>query len=83
MVMFWKYITVTVIKTIADTTTCYCSTLIAMMKSTVEGILDKDPDTEEPDECESLKSGSGVAAGWATAPPTITYTLRDLDGRPN
>jgi hypothetical protein len=49
--------------------------LIATMKSTANGIYDKDPDTEEPDECESLKSGSGVAAGWATAPPTITWAV--------
>jgi len=32
--------------------------LIATMKSTANGIYDKDPDTEEPDECESLKSGA-------------------------
>jgi len=51
--------------------------LIATMKSTANGIYGKDPGTEEPDECESLKSGSGVAAGWATAPPTITYTPSD------
>ena len=51
------------IKTIADMTTCYYSTLTATMKSTVKGIYDKDPVTEEPDERESLKSGSRVAAG--------------------
>jgi uridylate kinase len=48
--MFWKCITETVTRTIADTTTCYCSMLIVTMKSTVEGVYDKDPNTEEPDE---------------------------------
>jgi hypothetical protein len=46
---------------------------IATMKSTVEGVYDKDPDTEEPDEAKVSPSGSGVAVGQATAPPTITW----------
>ena len=61
-----------VTKTIAGMTTCYFFMLIATMKSTVNGISFKDPGTEEPDECESLKSGSELAEGSAMAPPTIT-----------
>ena len=36
------------------------------------GVYDKDLVAEEPDECESLKSGSALAEGSAMAPPTIT-----------
>jgi hypothetical protein len=36
MVTYWKYITVTVTKTIADMTTCYYSMLTATMKSTAD-----------------------------------------------
>jgi hypothetical protein len=60
--------------------------LTATMKSTTNGIYCKDPDTEEPDERKSLKSGSGVAAGWVTAPPTITkpaFNLKDNVASPS
>jgi len=43
-----------------------------MTKRTGRGICDKDPDAEEPDERESLTSGSGVAEGTAMSPPTMT-----------
>ena len=33
---------------------------------------DKGPYPEEPREGKALTRGSGVAAGWATAPPTVT-----------
>jgi len=49
-----------------------------MMKSTEQGAYDKSLSFEEPDEGKpcpddftGFTSGSVVAAGWATAPPTI------------
>jgi hypothetical protein len=40
-----------------------------------EGSDDNSLYTQEPDECESLTSGSVVGAGSAMAPPTITRWL--------
>jgi hypothetical protein len=39
---------------------------------TAQGAYDKGPYPEEPREGKALTRGSGVATGWATAPPTIT-----------
>jgi hypothetical protein len=60
-----------------------CFTPTVTTRRTPGSTIDKAPRTEEPDECESLTSGSEPAAGWATAPPTVTsgrgyrVTLRD------
>jgi len=39
---------------------------------TAQGVYDKGPHPEEPREGKGLTRGSGVAVGWATAPPTMT-----------
>jgi hypothetical protein len=39
----------------------------------IQGAYDKGPYPEEPREGKALTRGSGVAAGWATAPPIITW----------
>jgi len=53
-------------------TTCAYFTATVMTLFMAKGACDKGPYPEEPREGKSLTRGSGVAAGWATAPPTIT-----------
>ena len=62
--MCWKSTIAMVTNTTADMTTCYSFTATAMMKSTGQGVYDKDPHTEEPDEAKVSRPVREWQGGW-------------------